>query len=126
MKHGLEREPYIDVFRQVLDHAVIDADDWMCGMVDDIEIEGGVGEPLRITALLIGPGAWTPRLPALFARVLPHLVGTRCVRVPWSEVSSVGEHIRLKCRRAQYGLATVDRRLGLKIGRIPGAERGGA
>ena len=126
MKHGLEREPYIDVFRQVLDHAVIDADDWMCGSVDDIEIEGGIGEPLRITALLIGPGAFMPRLPAMFARWLPHIVGTRCVRVPWSEVSSVGEHIRLKCRRAQYGLATIDRKLGLKLGKVPGSERGGA
>lgn len=126
MKHGLGREPYIDVFRQVLDHAVIDADDWMCGIVDDIEVQGGVGEPLRITALLIGPGAFMPRLPALFARTLPHIVGTRCVRVPWEEVSSVGEHIRLKCRRAQYGLATVDRKLGLKIGKIPGSERGAA
>lgn len=125
MKHGLGREPYIDVFRQVLDHAVLDVDDWMCGSVDDIEIEGCVGGSLRITALLIGPGAFVPRLPAMFARWLPHLVGTRCVRVPWSEVSSIGEYIRLKRGRTWYGLATVDRRLGLKIGRIPGSERGG-
>ena len=126
MKHGLGREPYIDVFRQVLDHAVIDADDWMCGMVDDIEVEGGVGEPLRIVALLIGPGAWVPRMPALFARLLPRVLGTHCVRVPWSEVSRVGEHILLRGRRAQYGLGTWDRRLGLKLGKIPGSERGAA
>lgn len=126
MKHGLGREPYIDVFRQVLDHAVIDADDWMCGIVDDIEVEGGVGEPLRITALLIGPGAWIPRMPALFARLLPRLFGDRYVRVPWSEVSSVGEHLRLKCRRANYGLATWDRKLGLRLGKLPGSEGGAA
>ena len=126
MRHDLGREPYIDVFRQVLDHAVIDADDWMCGMVDDIEVEGGVGEPLRITALLIGPGAWIPRMPSLLARLLPKMFGDRCVRVPWSEVSSVGEHIRLHCRRGNYGLATMDRKLGLKLGKIPGSERGAA
>lgn len=126
MKHDIGREPYIDVFRQVLDHAVVDTDDWMCGIVDDIEVEGGVGEPLRITALLIGPGAWMPRTPALFAHLLPRIFGDRCVRVPWSEVSVVGEHIRLKCRRAQYGLATMDRKLGLRLGRIPGSERGAA
>lgn len=126
MKHDIGREPYIDVFRQVVDHAVIDTDDWMCGIVDDIEVEGGPGEPLRITALLIGPGAWTPRTPALFAWLLPKLFGARCIRVPWSEVSVVGEHIRLKGRRENYGLATVDRRIGLKLGRIPGSERGAA
>lgn len=126
MKHDIGREPYIDVFRQVLDHAVIDVDDWMCGIVDDIEVEGGVGEPLRITALLIGPGAWIPRTPSLFAHLLPRLFGTRCVRVPWAEVSVVGEHIRLKGPRARYGLASVDRRLGLIFAKIPGSERGAA
>ena len=126
MRHGLGREPYIDVFRQVLDHAIIDAEDWMCGIVDDIEVEGGVGEPLRIVALLVGPGAWGPRTPALFTRLLPRVFGTRCVRVPWSEVSAVGEHIRLKGHRAGYGLGTWDRKLGLKLGKLPGSERGAA
>lgn len=114
---------YTDLCRQVLDHAVLDADDWPCGVVDDLELEGGVGTPLRVTALLVGPGAWAPRLPALFARLLPRIVGTRCVRVPWSEVCVVGEHIRLRSRAAELGLGTLDRKLGLRIARLPGAER---
>jgi hypothetical protein len=126
MKHDPGREPCIDVFRQVLDHAVIDADDWMCGIVDDIEVEGGVGEPLRIVALRVGPGAWVPRTPALFAKLLPRLFGGRSVRVPWSEVTRVGEHIRLDCHRARYGLGTWDRKLGLILAKIPGSERGRA
>lgn len=122
------REPkveYTDLCRQVLDHAVLDADDWLCGVVDDLELEGGVGTPLRVTALLVGPGAWVPRLPALFARLLPRLVGTRCARVPWSEVCVVGEHIRLRSRATELGLGTVDRKLGLKIAKLPGSERSG-
>jgi hypothetical protein len=107
----------------VLDHALLDADDWMCGTVDDLEVEGGVGETLRVTALLVGPGAWVPRLPALFARLLPHVFGTHCVRVPWSEVCELGEHIRLRSRAAALGLATMDRRLGLVIAKLPGSER---
>lgn len=119
---------FVDLYRQVLDHAVLDADDWPCGIVDDLEVEGdllhgGTDEPLRVTALLVGPGAWVPRLPALFARLAPHLFGDRCVRVPWSEVSVLGEHIKLRSRAAALGLGTVDRRLGLVIAKLPGSER---
>ena len=124
MKKGNPTPEYVDLYRQVLDHALLDADDWVCGIVDDLEVEGDLGEPLRVTALLVGPGAWTPRLPAVFARLLPHLAGSRCVRVPWSEVSELGEHIKLRSRAAALGLATTDRRLGLLIGKLPGSERG--
>jgi hypothetical protein len=120
---------YVDLYRQVLDHALLDADGWPCGIVDDLEVEGGLlhdgtNEPLRVTALLVGPGAWTPRLPAVFARLAPRLFGNRCVRVPWSEVSVLGEHITLRSRAAALGLASVDRRLGLVIAKLPGSERG--
>ncbi|MFL6592527.1 MAG: hypothetical protein ACJ8GK_07450 [Luteimonas sp.] len=128
MKDGTPTPEYVDLYRQVLDHALLDADDWMCGTVDDLEVEGGLrpdgtNEPLRVTALLVGPGAWTPRLPALFARLLPHVFGRHCVRVPWSEVSELGEDIRLRSRAAALGLGSVDRRLGLLIARLPGSER---
>ena len=121
------REPkpeFTDLYRQVLDHAVLDADDWPCGVVDDLEVEGGIGGTLRVTALLVGPGAWTERLPALLRWALPKLVGSRCVRVPWSEVCVVGEHIRLRSRAAELGLGTVDRKLGLRLAKLPGSERG--
>jgi hypothetical protein len=124
MKHAPGRADYVDVYRQVLDHALLDADDWLCGIVDDIEVEGDVGQPLRITALLVGAGAWAPRLPAWAAWLAPRLFGTRCTRVPWNEVSFVGEHIRLRSRAAALGLATTDRRLGLWIARLPGADKG--
>ena len=123
MKEGNPTPEYVDLYRQVLDHALLDADEWMCGTVDDLEVEGGIGEPLRVTALLVGPGAWTPRLPALFARLLPRVVGNQCVRVPWSEVCELGEDIRLRSRAAALGLAGIDRRLGLRVARLPGSER---
>ncbi|NUS38144.1 MAG: hypothetical protein HOQ02_03860 [Lysobacter sp.] len=119
-----ERKPeFTDLCRQVLDHAVLDTDDWPCGVVDDLELDGAPGQPLRVTALLVGPGAWVPRLPPLFSRLLPHVVGTRCVRVPWSEVCVVGEHVRLRARAAELGLGTIDRRLGLAIAKLPGSDR---
>jgi hypothetical protein len=116
---------YTDLARQVLDHVVVDADDWPCGVVDDLELEGGPGEGLRVVALLVGPGAWAPRLPALLARCLPRLVGTRRTRVPWQEVSVVGEYIRLRSRAPALGLGNTDRRIGVWIARLPGGERSG-
>jgi hypothetical protein len=129
MKGAKPTPEYVDLYRQVLDHALLDADNWPCGIVDDLEVEGGpredgTNEPLRVTALLVGPGAWTPRLPALLARTFPHLFGKRCVRVPWSEVSELGEQIKLRSRAAALGLGIVDRRLGLLIAKLPGSERG--
>jgi len=122
-----ERKPeFTDLYRQVLDHVVLDADEWPCGVVDDLEVEGEVGASLRVTALLVGPGAWTQRLPALLKTLLPKLVGSRCVRVPWSEVCVVGEHIRLRSRAAELGLGTADRKLGLRIAKVPGSEGGRA
>lgn len=116
---------YTDLARQVLDHVVVDADDWPCGVVDDLELEGAPGEPLRVLALLVGPGAWVPRLPALLARLLPRVAGTRCTRVPWQEVAVVGEYVRLRSRAAALGLGNTDRRLGVRIARLPGGERSG-
>ena len=126
MSGMVRKEGFTDLYRQVLDHAVLDAEDWLCGVVDDLEVEGDIGGPLRVTALLVGPGAWVPRLPALLQALLPRLVGTRCVRVPWSEVCMVGEHIRLRSRAAELGLDLADRKLGLRIAKIPGSEGGRA
>ena len=114
---------YTDVVRQVLDHVVLDAEDWPCGVVDDLELAGGPGEGLRVVALLVGPGAWVPRLPALLARLLPGVVSTRHTRVPWQEVAVVGEYVRLRSRAATLGLGSTDRRLGVHVARWPGGER---
>ena len=116
---------YTDLARQVLDHAVLDADDWPCGVIDDLELAGAPGEGLRVVALLVGPGAWVPRLPAALARWLPRIVGTRCTRVRWEEVSVVGEYVRLRSRAAALGLGSTDRRLGVLVARLPGGERSG-
>ena len=118
------RGDYVDLLRQVLDHALFDADEQLCGIVDDIEVSGGFGEPLRVTALLVGPGAWGPRLPALLARLAALAFGTRSTRVPWEEVCELGEDIKLRSRAAALGLGTVDRRWGLWIAKLPHSDKG--
>lgn len=126
MSTVVRKEEFTDLYRQVLDHALLDSDDWMCGVVDDLEVEGDAGGALRVTALLVGPGAWVPRMPALLQVLLPRFVGARCVRVPWSEVCVVGEYIRLRSRASELGLDIADRKLGLRLAKIPGSEGGGA
>jgi hypothetical protein len=110
-----------DVVRQVLDHELIDADGLPCGMVDDVVLEGAPGEPLRIIALLAGPGAWLPRLPRFAERLLARMFGRQRVRIPWNAVAHVGERIELAMPAAALGLGGTDRRVGRLIARIPGA-----
>jgi hypothetical protein len=81
--------------RELLDHEIVDADGNACGMVDGLEIEGA-GANARVVALLVGPGAWLPRLPALPRVVARWLFGERVVRIPIEAVSDVSEVVTLK------------------------------
>ena len=40
-----------DIALELLDHEVVDADGVPCGIVDDVELAGEPGEPLRAVAL---------------------------------------------------------------------------
>jgi sporulation protein YlmC with PRC-barrel domain len=116
---GRETHP-LDLLREVLDHELVDAEGVSCGMVDDIEFEDTPRGPVP-AALVAGPGAWGPRLPALLALCARRLFGSRRVRVPWTEVHDIGETIRLKCRAEAVGLGTVDRKVERWLSRWPGA-----
>jgi hypothetical protein len=80
---------------ELLDHEIVDADGNACGMVDGLEIEGA-GAHAQVVALLVGPGAWQLRLPALPRVVARWLFGERVVRIPIEAVSEVTEVVRLK------------------------------
>ena len=112
----------VDLMRSVLDHEIVDADDVPCGMVDDVELSGGPGGVLKVEALLTGPGAWTERLPWLFPRLARALVGRQQSRIPWSEVASLGDRLKLKSTAKELGLNSGDRRMEQWLKRIPGSE----
>jgi hypothetical protein len=80
---------------ELLDHEIVDAHGNACGMVDGLEIEGS-GAHARVVALLVGPGAWLPRLPALPRVIARWLLGERVTRIPIEAVSDVSEVVRLK------------------------------
>jgi len=110
----------LDLLREVLDHEVVDADGVSCGIVDDLEFRSGERGP-ELVALLLGPGAWAPRLPALFALAVQAVFGHAKVGVPWNEVVEIGETIRLHSRAAELGLGRLDRKVGRWIAKLPGS-----
>lgn len=84
----------------LLDLPLIDCDGHYCGIVDDVEFEGDAGGPLRIHALLVGPGAYAGRLPKWAMALVRLLAGDHIARIPWSEVDDVNSAVRL-CRSGE-------------------------
>ena len=115
------KEDYLDFVRQVLDHEVVDANNMPCGMVDDLEVSGEIGGELRVTALLVGAGAWTKRLPSPFEGLAAFIFGRQQTRVPWSEVESITERVKLRSEAEQLGLGRADRRAGRLLEKVPGS-----
>ena len=87
------------------DLQIVDSDDRNCGIVDDIELEGKPGGVLRVKALLVGPGAYSKRVPGWAMPLVRLLAGDGIVRVKWSEVESVASVVKLASPAAKLGLA---------------------
>jgi sporulation protein YlmC with PRC-barrel domain len=113
-------EHHLDIVRQVLDRQIIDANQYNCGKVDDVELDLK-GKTPKVTALLIGNQHSSDRLPE-FARWLSRkLFGRGSTRIPWGDVSIISEEVKLTGHAADYGL---DERSGLVyklISKLPGA-----
>ena len=71
--------------------------------------------------LLVGPGAWLFRLPRFLRPLSKRIWGAHYVRIPWSEIASIGETVTLRSGAATLGLGSPDRKLGKWIAQIPGA-----
>jgi sporulation protein YlmC with PRC-barrel domain len=108
----------IDLLRDVLDHEIVDVDKVACGMVDDIEFVSTPKGP-AVAALLVGPGASMPRLPALFALMGRWLFGDSRVRVPWEHVVEISEVIRLSVKASEVRLGKNDRKVQRWMAHLP-------
>lgn len=92
----------------VRDLQIVDSDGHNCGIVDDIEFEGGPGQPLTIKAILVGPGAYGRRLPGWMRWVVQRLAGKHIVRVPWAEVANITSNVTLRCPAHSLGLMAAE------------------
>lgn len=96
---------------QLLDLPIIDRDERWCGIVDDIELEGAPGKDMRIKALLVGPGAYSGRMPAWAFWVVRKIAGDRMARVPAEEIIEIGAVVKLRCTANQVRLHVVENKV---------------
>lgn len=92
----------------LLDLPLIDRDGRFCGVVDDVELRGGPGEPLVVEALLVGPGAWAGRLPRWAMAVTRLIAGDHVARIPWREVGEISSAVHLNVPAGQHRLQRVE------------------
>jgi sporulation protein YlmC with PRC-barrel domain len=109
----------IKLFSEIRDLEIFDTEGELCGICDDVEFEGGPGQPLRIAALLVGPGAYRGRIPGWLAWIAHRVAGEGIVRVPWKRVAHVTSRITLDCTAAEAGLSAIDRRIAPILRKLP-------
>jgi hypothetical protein len=112
----------IEIGLRVLDRQLLDKDGRRCGNVDDLAIEGGVGDVPEVTHLLVGPGYW-PQRAGWVGRLAGWIGGGRRVRVDWSDVEKLDSGVGLAKSATELGLGRGDDRLRPYIEKIPGADR---
>jgi len=97
------REP-IKLVSELLDLPLLDTEGKYCGIVDDVELQGGAGRRLELKALLVGPGAYRGRMPAWVMSLVTAIAGGRIVKVPVDKVRSIAAVVQLDCSAAELGL----------------------
>jgi sporulation protein YlmC with PRC-barrel domain len=100
----------LELVSQVRDLQIVDSEGRRCGIADDVEFDGKPGGPLKISAIMVGPGAWAGRLPGWALALAARIAGRRVVRVPWARVRSIGSTIALSATAAELGLGVAERK----------------
>jgi sporulation protein YlmC with PRC-barrel domain len=116
------RRQYFDLAGEVLDHSIVDVNDYPCGKVDNIEIEGNLQQGFRVKALLVGSGVWLHRLPHWLSnsRILRRMFGDKIVTVPWEQIQQITPKVKLKLPVAALGLGKTDRKANRLMSRLLG------
>jgi hypothetical protein len=114
----------MDLVYRVLDDQLVDVDGRRCGRADDLEFEGGLGEPPRLSAMLSGSGVWHRRLPRPLRALGERLFGTGVlgrdvIRVPWEQVEEIETVVELRGKARDLGLGQGDDRQARVVGRLP-------
>ena len=94
----------IKLVSELLDLPLFDMEGRYCGIVDDVELEGGAGKALELKALLVGPGAYKGRLPGWAMRLVKLVAGDRVVRVPMEKVRTIQSAVHLESAGRDLGL----------------------
>ena len=114
----MNRGAPLKLVSQLLDLPIIDRDERWCGIVDDVEFEGGPGKETRLKALLVGPGAYSGRMPGWAFRIVTAIAGKRMVRVPAEEIIEIGSVVKLDCTAQKLGLHRSEDKMRSYIPRV--------
>jgi sporulation protein YlmC with PRC-barrel domain len=115
----VRRDDPLKLLSEVRDLQIVDRDGRNCGICDDVELDGEPGSPLRVAALLVGPGAYSRRFPEWMMRLVRRIAGQRVTRVPWNRIEKVSGRIYLSVTGESLGLRKVEDRLERIFQRIP-------
>jgi sporulation protein YlmC with PRC-barrel domain len=110
----------IKLVSELLDLPLLDSDGKYCGIVDDLDLSGGAGKELKLKALLVGPGAYSGRLPGWAMALVKLVAGEKLIRIPMDSVRSIDTVVHLDRPASKLGLNTVETAAGKWI------PRGGA
>jgi sporulation protein YlmC with PRC-barrel domain len=102
---------------ELLDLPLVDSEGKYCGIVDDIELTGQPGQPVKLNALLVGPGAYAGRLPRWAAGLVRLVAGDRLTKVPFAAIRTIGAAVHLKVPAKKLGLGTSEERVARWIPR---------
>ena len=94
----------IKLVSQLLDLPLFDMEGKYCGIVDDVELDGAPGRDLKLNALLVGPGAYSGRLPRWAMTLVKRIAGDRLTRVSIEQVRTIRTAVYLKRAGAELGL----------------------
>jgi hypothetical protein len=111
---------FFDLAGEVLDHSIVDVNDYPCGKVDDVEIEGTLIGGFRVRAILVGPAAWLHRLPRWAYRIIHRVLDTAVVTIPWEQVQEITPKVKLRLTAAAVGLGQTDERANQLMSRLLG------
>lgn len=94
----------IKLVSELLDLPLIDSEGAYCGVVDDVEFDGGVGKAMRVKALLVGSGAYSGRMPGWAMALVRLAAGSRITRVPFDRIRTIGATVQLEGPGEALGL----------------------
>jgi hypothetical protein len=118
----------MDVVRDVLDKSIIDRNGREMGRVDGILIERQPNQPVRLTAVLIGPAALGDRLHPAAGRLVRRIEKSlgvdegRPVRIEFADIDQIETKIRLRLTIGETAVAAVEQRLRSWLLRLPGSR----
>jgi sporulation protein YlmC with PRC-barrel domain len=101
----------IKLVSQLLDLPIVDSDGCHCGIVDDVDLAGKAEGNLEVKSLLVGPGAYSGRLPRWAMMLVRMIVGDHIARVPWSKIRSIGATVQLAVPARTLGLLKAEDRV---------------